>query len=283
MGHHLNNPAVDIQTSPTRAEAAERITLVRSGDYDRFLAIQLAPKAKRAALYAVTALHVEVARIAETVSEPLIGHIRLAWWREALEEIMAGQLPRNHPVMLALHVLHEEHAAVFTLLLSMVEARAADLDDALLVEEADWITYCDATAGGLHRAWAQILDAEAARADEVAIQAHARAYAMIGLVRAIPFMAQRGWARFPESRMRAHRLESLAPSEGLNRFIEQLVSEALQALSANVKGVGFLPLRGTVKLAKWHAKKLQKAGYNPYALRPDKLGPAWQIAKIKIF
>lgn len=283
MGHHLNNPAVDTQTSPTRAEATERIALVRAGDYDRFLAIQLAPKAKRAALYAITALHVEVARIAETVSEPLIGHIRLAWWREALEEIMAGQPPRNHPVVLALHTLHLEHTVVFPLLLAMVEARAADLDDALLAEEADWIAYCDATAGGLHRAWAQILDAEAALADEVGIRNHARAYAMIGLMRAIPFMAQRGWVRFPHLRMSKHGLESLAPSVQLHGFVQEVVNDALRGCDGHGLDSRLLPLMGTVKLANWHAKKLHNAGYNPYALRPDTLGPAWQIAKIKIF
>ncbi|MBX9726369.1 MAG: squalene/phytoene synthase family protein [Rickettsiales bacterium] len=264
-------------------EAAELISLVRGGDYDRFLAIQLAPKAKRAALYAVTALHVEVARIAETVSEPLIGHIRLAWWREGLEEIMKGQPPRNHPVLLALQGLYAQHAAVFPLLLAMVEARAADMDDALLAEEAAWLAYGDATAGGLHRAWAKMLDAEAARICDVAIQAQARAYAMIGLVRAIPFMARHGWARFPHGRLSKHQLESLAPSAQLNGFVQEVVNDALRVCDGHGLDSRLLPLIGTVKLAKLHAKNMKKIGYNPYALRPNTLGFAWQIAKITIF
>lgn len=264
-------------------EAAALITLVRGGDYDRFLAIQLAPKAKRAGLYAVTALHVEVARIAESVSEPLIGHIRLAWWREGLEEIMKGQAPRNHSVLRALHTLYVEHAAMFPLLLAMVEARAADMDDALLAEEAAWLAYGDATAGGLHRAWAQMLDAEAAQAHDGAIQARARAYAMIGLLRAIPFMASHGWVRFPSTRLSKHQLESLAPSAQLNGFVEEVVNDALRACDGHMLDSRLLPLIGTVKLAKLHAKNMKKTGHNPYALRPNTLGSAWQIAKITIF
>ena len=67
---------------------------LRAADYERFLAIQLASAAKRPALYALTALNTELARIAETVSEPLLGHIRLAWWREALEELLGPSEPR---------------------------------------------------------------------------------------------------------------------------------------------------------------------------------------------
>jgi phytoene synthase len=41
-----------------------------------------APAPRRVLLFALYAFNAEVARIAETVREPMLGAIRLEWWRE---------------------------------------------------------------------------------------------------------------------------------------------------------------------------------------------------------
>ena len=262
------------------ADETEIISLVRGGDYDRFLAIQLAPKAKRAALYALTAFHVEIARVAQTVSEPLIGHIRLAWWREGVEEMVAGITPRNHPVMLALAPLLDERSALGVTLMRMLEARSADMDDALVADEAAWLAYCDHTAGALHRAWALMLDEDAAEkfVDDVAAQA--RAYAMVGMVRAIPFMAERGWVCFPKARLARHALPSLAPSAALSAFVESIVVEAGLGASTETLGASLRPLTGVEFINRYYMRKLQSCRWNPYQLSRDNLGRVWQIAKL---
>ena len=65
--------------------------LVRRLDYDRFLMSLFVPQTERPALLAVCALNAELAQVRSLVSEEMIGHIRLAWWQEALE---AGAAPR---------------------------------------------------------------------------------------------------------------------------------------------------------------------------------------------
>ena len=67
-------------------EAEQRDTvrrIAKGGDPDRSLAVLFAPRESRASLFALYALNVELARIAEQVSEPDLGAIRLQWWREA--------------------------------------------------------------------------------------------------------------------------------------------------------------------------------------------------------
>ena len=61
--------------------------LVRRTDEDRWLASRFAPADVRADLIALYALNYEVARTVEVVSQPTLGDIRLAWWREAIAEI----------------------------------------------------------------------------------------------------------------------------------------------------------------------------------------------------
>ncbi len=60
---------------------------VRDADRDRWLATLYAPEPVRAALLAAHALDLELAKVAATTTEPMIGRIRLAWWRERLEAL----------------------------------------------------------------------------------------------------------------------------------------------------------------------------------------------------
>ncbi len=62
-----------------------------------FFQRSFAPAAARPPLFALYAFNHEVARIAETVREPMLGAIRLEWWRETVEQA-AGEAPRNHDV-----------------------------------------------------------------------------------------------------------------------------------------------------------------------------------------
>ena len=58
---------------------------VRSADPDRYFSALFAPAGSRPFLFALYAFNAEVARVAETVREPMLGAIRLEWWRETAE------------------------------------------------------------------------------------------------------------------------------------------------------------------------------------------------------
>jgi len=75
--------------------------LVRERDVDRYLSTLYAPAAVRPALFALHALDLELAEVVRTTTEPMLGQIRLAWWREQLQTLDAGARPA-HPVLTAL-------------------------------------------------------------------------------------------------------------------------------------------------------------------------------------
>ena len=101
--------------------------LVRKWDHDRYLTALFAPASRRPALFALYAYNIELARCAEAVSEPLLGEIRLQWWRDAVTELQAGQ-PRRHYVTLALAPAMADQGLSPDLLEAMIEARRQDLD-----------------------------------------------------------------------------------------------------------------------------------------------------------
>ncbi|MDX1974934.1 MAG: squalene/phytoene synthase family protein [Rickettsiales bacterium] len=76
-------------------------------DKDRFLLSLFVHDAAREPLLAIYALNVEFVHIFDVVSEEMIGHVRLAWWQEALDELFAGTAVRPHPVLQALAPLVE--------------------------------------------------------------------------------------------------------------------------------------------------------------------------------
>lgn len=80
--------------------------MVRRHDYQRYVMVLFAPQTSRAALFALYALHHEIAKIHMIVSEPMVGLIRMQWWRDTVKTAFTDK-PAPHPVIQALHaVIH---------------------------------------------------------------------------------------------------------------------------------------------------------------------------------
>jgi phytoene synthase len=74
---------------------------LQARDRDRWLACLYAPASARPGLIALFALDCELAGLVASTTEPMLGEIRLAWWRERLEELDAGKAPAQ-PLLAAL-------------------------------------------------------------------------------------------------------------------------------------------------------------------------------------
>jgi phytoene synthase len=181
--------------------------LVRRVDPDRWLAARFAG-ARRRDLVALYALNYELARVAETVSTPMLGDIRLAWWREGIEALFGGGPVRAHPVIEALLPAAREGRLDAGLLEALVGARAADLEPEPFADEAALVAYLDGTAGALMATAARLLDPAA---DPAMVRSAARAWGWAGLWRASAHWAARNrrwaplaWAEAGEAEIAAH-------------------------------------------------------------------------------
>ena len=66
---------------------------MKARDRDRYLSVLYAPAAARPALLALHGLDLELAQVVASTSEPMLGEIRLAWWRDALVALDTGAVP----------------------------------------------------------------------------------------------------------------------------------------------------------------------------------------------
>jgi phytoene synthase len=170
---------MDTQLALRLAKAA------RAADPDRYFASLFAPARARPYLHALYAFNHEVAHVAESVREPMLGAIRLEWWRETAEGAAKGN-PRPHEVARGLAALFTETGLKRTDFEAMIAAREFDSSNEHFADFAALENYLDATGGAVMRLAAELLGG-----DPKATRDAALAYGLTGLLRSLPFHNRR--------------------------------------------------------------------------------------------
>lgn len=175
--------------------------VVRRVDEDRWLASRFAQARVRQSLETLYAFSYEVARTAEVVSDPGLGRIRLAWWRDAVTGGPSGA--QGLPA--AIKALMEETPLEAGRVVAMIEARAHDLEAEPFEGWGDLEAYVDATAGAVAHLALQICLAGQAWPLQATNCARAvgRAWGFTGLTRASSVWAARRRIFLPQ-RLLAH-------------------------------------------------------------------------------
>lgn len=257
---------------PKLSYCAEQI---RRFDNDRFLCALFAPTAEREALAAVFAFNVEVARIRESVAETLLGEIRLQWWRDAIEGIYSGR-PSSHQVVVALDQAVRAFGLSRAHFERVLDARAFDLDDAPPPDLAALVDYADATSATLSALSLEVLGADGAGVRQAARDVGI-AWALVGLIRAVPFHARARRLYLPAELNRRAGLDVLelferGGADGLSRVIGTIAEIAGDYLSsarsrrAEVPGQA-LPALLPATLAEGYLRQLRKCGFDPFDAR----------------
>lgn len=259
--------------------AAYCLEQVRRFDRERYLCLLFAPEPARSRLVALYAFNLEVAKIRETVSEPLLGQIRLQWWRDALGEFGRG-IVRAHPIAEALAAALRDSPVRPALLERLLVAREADLDDAPPTTLTAMEVYAAGTSGGLQQAALDALGIQSETADRAAAGVGI-AWALLGLLRAVPFQARQRRLRLPADLLAKEGVELDAVFEGqpgaglraVARAVDGRIGEHLamaRALARDVPRTA-LPAMLSAVLAESHRRRLANAGFNLFA--PELLKP----------
>ncbi len=248
--------------------------LARSADKDRYITSLFAPAEARTALWAITAFNHEIAKTRESVSEPMLGEIRLQWWRDAINDIYAGS-PRQHAVVLALSGSIQKFELERSLFETLIEGRTLDLQETSFQTVDALIAYVMKTAVPLHYATLRVVgvDDQATRACATAVGC---AFGLTGLLRAAPYFFRQNRNFLPAELMEKFKLTdravfSLKPSQALADTVavlaeraERFLDEAALALNANEIAPAARPALLAGAQAGWHLKHLRRASYNPH-------------------
>jgi NADH dehydrogenase [ubiquinone] 1 alpha subcomplex assembly factor 6 len=230
-------------------------------DPDRYFSALFAPPEQRRALVALYAFNLEIAKTRETVSETMLGHIRLQWWREALDGIYGGK-PRQHAVVLALHDAVGRHDLSRDLMAEMIDGRERDLDEAPPSTLDEVVSYASATSGALV---SLALEAAGHTGDGRKIGI---AYALTGLIRAIPFQAGQGRSFLPGLQGNAIVPEAIGVREQVQSLVEVAEFHRERAIE-DMRGLSRLARSVCLPLATCQADLscIRGARFDPFTAR----------------
>lgn len=249
---------------------------VRRGDRERYLAALFAPAARREDLFALYAFNLAVARTREVVSEPLIGEMRLQWWRDAIAAIHEGR-PTAQPVVAALGAAIRRHGLARPPFEALIDARAFDLADEPPEDERALEGYAEACSAPLARLTLDILGASGSDAACEAGRHVGIAWALTGLLRAVPAHARAGrryLVRAADERASVAAIAAMARAHLLKaRARRREVPRAA------------LPALLLAPLADRYLRRLARAGHDPYAAGIEMSGPArqWHLMRYAAF
>lgn len=226
--------------------------IVRRHDRERFLTALFAPEDRREALFALYAFNHEVAKTREVVTEPMLGRIRLQWWRETIEGIYAGA-QGGHEVAEALAAAVSRHGLGQAHFETLLDAREYDLEPEPPATLAALEGYAEGTSGEL-----VLLALEALGTPEAAEAGRhvGIAYALSGLLRAVPFHARAGRSYLP------------AEFGDERRAVEAVAAAARRhLLAAREAGAprAALPALLPAPIAERFLDRIAAAGYDPFA------------------
>ncbi len=247
--------------------------LVREGDKDRFLATLFAPQKYRRALYALYAFNLEVARTRETAHDPMPGEIRLQWWRDVLGGVGRGDVAAN-PVAAALRDTVVRFRLPPKMLADLIDARSFDLYDEPMAGLADLERYAVRTSAAVIDLAARILsDGRDSGLGDLAGHTGI-AYAIAGLLRALPVHAARGQCYVPADLLQRYgaRLEDVragTTSLELRAALAELRLRARQHLAVARRLMAELPPELApallpVALVGPLLKRMERRRYNPF-------------------
>jgi NADH dehydrogenase [ubiquinone] 1 alpha subcomplex assembly factor 6 len=170
--------------------------LLRRHDRDRYQTALFAPAGRREGLFALYAFNYEIARVRESVTQPMLGQIRLQWWREVVDAAFHGAPPRHYEVAAPLAAAIREFVLNRSHFDRLIDTRGRDLDDEPPADLAALEDYAEGTSATLFYLALGVLGVE-----EPAALAAAResgiGYALAGLLRALPFHARAGRCYIP--------------------------------------------------------------------------------------
>jgi phytoene synthase len=247
-------------------------TLLRREDKDRWLAALFLPPQARVHVQALYAFSLEIARVRRLVSEPMLGEIRFQWWREILAGERATEAEANPVAVAVLDTLMRCDLPAAPLA-SLIDARLFDLYDEPMASLELLEAYASATAGRLFEMAAMILDPQADVAAAEAAAHAGLAYAITGLLRALPWHAANGQVYLPKNLLVRHGAvieavqvgiaspalrSALAELRGLARFHLGKLAPAQKA--AGRAGAAFLP----ASLCDSYLRQMEKRSYEPF-------------------
>lgn len=255
-------------------------------DYDRYLCSLFADAENQKKLITLYSFNLEISKIYDVVSEPMLGMIRLQWWREAIDEIYSDKKPRDHEIVQDLEDLIKTNSLSKDLFLQIINAREQDFEDPPKNMKA-LEQYAKGTSSTLLFIALELFENEDDDIKKV-VEHIGIAWAITGILRSAYLNMPKGKFLFPADLMKKAGISkdnfgSKKFLEGSKEVVKELVLCAQSHVSEARKSAKdidrktikkSLPVLLLVSLADKYLKQIEKANYDVFTRTFKNTGPA---------
>lgn len=210
-----------------RSDYPAAAALLKQRDRDRSWSTLFAPSGAQDGLIALYAFNSELDHISAVVSEPMVGQIRLQWWRDAIELAAPGRKTGN-PIADALARAIETYGLPKDSLMAMVDARVPEILGEAPADISALRTSLRETSGTVFELAACLLGSRGETVRKAAEHA-GLAYGLTRLLLTIPLQASRKRLLLPPSYFESRGIELAALYRGK-------ASANLRAALADLRG-----------------------------------------------
>ncbi|KZT25396.1 hypothetical protein NEOLEDRAFT_359523 [Neolentinus lepideus HHB14362 ss-1] len=165
--------------------------LVRKHDYESFLMSPFYPEYLRGGYFALKAFYVELAMLQESVSNSMVGKIRMQFWRDAIKDISDNR-PPHHPIALALHDASRRAHLPSYHLKRIVDARDSELQTPSHLTSDSATAHAESTSSTLLYLLLSLLSLQESSTCSHAASHLGVAQSFTTLLRSLPFHASKG-------------------------------------------------------------------------------------------
>ena len=254
------------------------LALLREGDRDRYLCALLTPEDRRAPVAALYAFNLELARIRDVTSEPMIGEMRLQWWTDLINGSAHGEASAN-PVAAGLLAAIDEFGLPRSMLLNMIEARQFDQYNDPMPDRNSFEGHAGETASALIQLASMALDRKGSEKSSDAAGHAGVALLVSGCLLLMPRHRARGQVYVPADILSASGLDAEGFLAGDDKgALQRLVvafsaygKDHLQEARKRAATIGpecfaaFLPLGIAAHTLEFAARRSQSVAVKPLA------------------
>lgn len=168
-------PPASTELSPLQSPHKYLLEELVKRDHPSYLAHHFYPKHLQTHFAAIRTFNVEIAGLKDTVSNELLGRMRMGWWRDAVQRAYQNR-PAKHPVVLALRDAFQDPAVrsnaggglMLDHFLRIIDVREADLSDDFQPPTLESLeSYAESTSSRLHYLSLNLLGVRSDAIDEL--------------------------------------------------------------------------------------------------------------------
>lgn len=202
------------------------------------------PPATRTPVRLLHALHDEIRRIPESVSDPGVARIKLEWWREEADRIQQRQA--RHPIGRQIEALPSKHNIDSHLVRQVIDATETHMETPILNDITDWLAYLDNGPAFPWICTAKICNTTGLELPEPVMES-IRYSVWVDVLQTIYPHARKGRCIIPVKRLQEYRLTTHdivqhTDSDKVREYLQHEYNQTISALQNSYRAIP-LPMR----------------------------------------